>query len=555
MDKHTPLPTSLPAWLKLSIHQSKIERLHMRDLFAEDPERFQRFSVEACGLLLDYSKNRIVPETMELLLDLAQQVELPCWIERMFSGSHINNTEDRAALHVALRHGGEDALPEGDNDVMPAVRRVLGKMDQLTEAVESGAWRGHTGKRIRTIINIGIGGSDLGPALVVEALERFHHEGMQAHFVSNLDSSQLDLALAQSDPESTLFLIISKSFTTQETMCNAASAQSWLIQHLGDPAAVSSHFLAVTSKPELAMKFGIGRESIFEMWDWVGGRYSLWSAVGLSIALMVGMKRFRELLAGAHEMDVHFRTAPLAQNLPVILGLLGIWYRNFFSASSHAILPYDYALRTLPQWAEQVEMESNGKRVTRNGETVDYATCPVIWGASGNNGQHAFFQLLHQGTDLIPADFLAAIRCQEAWPGHEAALIANALAQSRSLMAGRTDEEMREALQESGLAGEALEAMLPFREYPGNQPSNTILYERLNPRVLGTILALYEHKVFVQGVCWGINSFDQWGVELGKQVAKGLLRDIQSKQPKRVRDGSTVGLMAYVKSKSRWGVK
>ncbi len=555
MDKHLPLPSSLPAWLKLNAHQSTVERLHMRELFAEDPERFQRFSVEACGLLLDYSKNRIVPETMELLMALARELELPRWIERMFAGEKLNNTEERAVLHVALRHRGEGAFPGKDNDVMPAVRRVLRQMETLTEAVETGAWRGHTGKRIRTIINIGIGGSDLGPALVVEALDRFHREGMQAHFVSNLDSSQLDQALAESDPESTLFLIISKSFTTQETMCNAASAQSWLIQHLGDPAAVASHFLAVTSKPELAMEFGIGHDSIFEMWDWVGGRFSLWSAVGLSIALMIGMRRFRELLAGAHDMDEHFRHTPLEQNLPVLLGLLGIWYRNFFDTSSHAILPYDYSLRTLPQWAEQAEMESNGKRVTRDGETVDYATCPVIWGASGNNGQHAFFQLMHQGTDLIPADFLAAIRCQEAWPGHEAALVANALAQSRVLMLGRTDEEMREALRNSGLRGKELAEMLPFREYPGNQPSNTILYERLNPRILGAILALYEHKVFVQGVCWRLNSFDQWGVELGKQVAKGLLRDLQIQHPERVRDGSTEGLMAYVQKKSRWDKK
>ena len=486
--------TQSPAWKALQAHQAEIASLQMRELFARSPERAREFSLEAGSLLLDYSKHRVTAATLALLVDLARQAEVEGWRARMFAGEHINASEDRAVLHVALR-AGQDSFPAA-GDVMPMVRNAKAGMRAFSDAVREGRLRGHTGKPMRTVINIGIGGSDLGPRMLTQALWRHADAPQAVHFVANADPDDLARVLAQAQPETTLFIVASKTFTTGETLGNARLARSWLLQGLKDEAAVKLHFAAATANVKAAGEFGIAPEMCFPLWDWVGGRYSVWSTVGLPVAIAIGMDRFEQLLAGARAMDQHFLSAPLEANMPVLLALLGVWYANFFGAATHAVLPYAECLRELPAYLQQLEMESNGKSVDRDGERVDYATAPVIWGSVGTNSQHAFHQLLHQGTQLIPCDFLVPAATT-------AAAAENALAQAAALMAGR-------------------DASLPQRRFDGNRPSSTIMFKTLDPHTMGQLLALYEHKVFVQGIIWNINSFDQWGVELGKEIARTL---------------------------------
>ncbi|HSH30839.1 MAG TPA: glucose-6-phosphate isomerase, partial [Thiohalobacter sp.] len=536
-----------PAWQALSAHYEAMRDFQMREAFEADPQRFERFSLRLGEILLDYSKNRITEQTLKLLLDLAHERDLRGWIERMFTGERINFTENRAVLHVALRNRSNRPIEVDGEDVMPAVNAVLARMRAFTEAVRGGDWRGHTGEPIRDVVNIGIGGSDLGPLMVTEALKPWSREGPQLHFVSNVDGSHIAETLRPLRPETTLFVIASKTFTTQETLTNAGTARAWLLEQLGEEAAVAKHFVAVSTNAEKVHEFGIDTAHMFEFWDWVGGRYSLWSAIGLPIALAIGMQRFEQLLEGAHAMDEHFRTAPPEANLPVILGLLGIWYINFFGAETHALLPYDQYLHRFPAYFQQGDMESNGKRVNRDAEPVDHATGPVIWGEPGTNGQHAFYQLIHQGTRLIPADFLAAAEPANPLGPHHRILLSNFFAQTEALMRGRSEAEARAALEAQGLSGEALERLLPHRVFPGNRPTNSLLYRRLDPRTLGSLIALYEHKIFVQGVVWNINSFDQWGVELGKQLAGSILPELEGPEPVAAHDASTNGLINYYK--------
>ena len=486
--------TQSPAWKALQAHQAEIAKVHMRELYARSPERAQQFSLEAGALLLDYSKHRVSGATLALLVDLARQAGVEAWRARMFAGDHINNSEDRAVLHVALRSAAE-VFPAG-RDVMPLVRKAKEGMRAFSDAVRGARMLGHTGKPMRTVINIGIGGSDLGPRMLTQALWRHADAPQSVHFVANADPDDLARALAQAQPETTLIIVASKTFTTGETLANARLARSWLTQGLGSEAAVIRHFAAATANVKAAAEFGIAPEMCLPLWDWVGGRYSVWSSVGLPVAIAIGMDRFEELLAGARAMDEHFLAAPLEANMPVLLALLGIWYSNFFGAETHAVLPYAEALRELPAYLQQLEMESNGKSVDRDGQPVDYATVPVVWGAVGTNSQHAFHQMLHQGTHLVPCDFLVPV-------ASTGAAAENALAQSAALLSGK-------------------EASLPQRRFDGNRPSSTILFRNLDPHTMGQLLALYEHKVFVQGVIWNINSFDQWGVELGKEIARTL---------------------------------
>jgi len=543
-----PAPGRLPAWRALEAHRPRIAGRHLRDLLASDPGRAGRLSVTACGLRLDYAKHRVDDEALALLRRLAEEVDLPGWRARMLAGDPVNDTEGRAALHVALRRRDPGPFPDSRGDVMPDVRETLARMRDFVARVRDGRWRGFGGEPVRTVVNVGIGGSDLGPAMAAEALEEWRAQGLRAHFVSNLDSTQLAQALAASDPRTTLFVIASKSFTTEETLANARSARAWLLDAAGgDERAIASHFVAVSTALERTSAFGIDPGNVFGFWDWVGGRYSMWSAIGLAVALLVGMDRFEALLAGASEMDAHFRDAPPERNMPVVLGLLGVWCRDFLGAATHAVLPYDWALRSLPAYLQQLEMESNGKRVTRAGEPVEHGTCPVVWGGPGSNGQHAYYQLLHQGTLLVPADFIVPARLQRELPGHAGAVAANAIAQSEALMRGRTAEEARAALAARGLAGEALERLVPHLVLPGNQPSSTILYERLSPRVLGALVALYEHKVFVQSVLWGVNPFDQFGVELGKQLAGVVAKELAGGAPAD-HDASTRALIDHVRA-------
>ncbi|MCP5155362.1 MAG: glucose-6-phosphate isomerase [Ectothiorhodospiraceae bacterium] len=536
------------AWTALEQHATATAALRVQDLFAADAGRFSRMSASACGLLLDYSKHRVDAEAMTRLLALADAVGLRGAIDRLFAGEHVNTTEDRPALHMALRHRGDGAFPAGAADVMGVVRPMLGRMRDFAESVREGRFTGFTGEPMRTVVNIGIGGSDLGPSMVTGALARWHHPRLRAAYVSNLDATQLQAVLANADPRSTLFVVASKSFSTEETLTNARSARAWLVAAAGgDEAAVARHFVAVSSRPDRTTDFGIDPANVFEIWDWVGGRYSLWSAIGLSTMVMVGADTFERLLAGADEMDAHFRSAPLAANLPVLMGLLGVWCRCFLGASTHAVLAYDYALRDLPAHLQQLEMESNGKRVTHDGAAVDFATCPVVWGGLGNNGQHAYYQLLHQGRELVPCDFLVPARTQAPLPGHDESVIANALAQAEALMRGRDAEEARAELAATGLGGAALDAAVPHRVVPGNQPSSTIVYRELEPEILGALVALYEHKVFVQGTCWGVNSFDQWGVELGKVLAARIRAELVDGVPGS-HDGSTAALLDHIRA-------
>ena len=533
------------AWQALSAHYDNIEARHMRQMFQEDAARFEKFSVKSGSLLFDYSKNRITLETRKLLIDLAGQAKLPAAIERMFDGCKINTTEQRAVLHTALRNRSERPVFVDGTDVMPDIRRVLGLMRAFSDSVRSGRHVGHTGHAITDIVNIGIGGSDLGPQMVCEALKFYATPNLRAHFVSNVDATQLVETLKTLNAETTLFIVSSKTFTTQETLTNARTARAWLTGQLKDEAAVAKHFAAVSTNLAATADFGINPDYVFEFWDWVGGRYSLWSAIGLPIALFVGMDRFEELLAGAHAMDEHFRSAPLEQNMPVLMGMLGIWYGNFFGAASNAVLPYDQYLHRFPAYLQQLEMESNGKGVDRDGAPVDYDTGMVVWGEAGTNGQHAFYQLIHQGTRMIPADFLAPMHSQNPVSEHHAILLANCFAQTEALMIGKTIDEARAELLAQGLEGESLEALLPHKVFPGNKPTNTLLFDRLDPHTLGMLIALYEHKVFVQGIVWNINSFDQWGVELGKQLAGRILPELLDESVKSPHDQSTTSLIEY----------
>ncbi|HEB95857.1 MAG TPA: glucose-6-phosphate isomerase [Sedimenticola thiotaurini] len=530
-------------WRDLERHWQEMAPRHMRDLFGQDPERFPRYTLEAAGLFLDYSKNRITDHTLELLLALAERADLAGWTERMFRGEAINNTEQRAVLHTALRNRSNTPVLVDGKDVMPQVNAVLAQMERFTTAVRTGAWTGFSGRPIRDVVNIGIGGSNLGPLMVTRALGHYQSDSMRLHFVSNVDPTHLAETLKPLDPETTLFIVSSKTFTTQETLSNAHAARAWCLEVLREEAAVARHFVAVSTNAEAVRAFGIDPANMFVFWDWVGGRYSLWSAIGLPIALAVGMERFLELLDGAHAMDRHFREAPPARNMPVLLGLLGIWYHNFAGVRTHAVLPYDQYLQHLPAYLQQADMESNGKRVTRDGGAVSWTTGPVVWGAPGTDGQHAFYQLIHQGTQLITSDFIAAVNSHNELGDQQQKLLSNFLAQTEALMKGRTPEEARLAMEGEGLAAARIEALLPHKVFPGNRPSNSILMERLTPATLGALIALYEHKIFVQGVIWQINSFDQWGVELGKELAGVILEELVDRQCQRPHDASTGGLI------------
>ena len=537
-----------PAWAALEAHAARHGGVHLRDLFAQDPGRFDRFRREVDGILVDFSKNRITQTTLDLLVDLARAADLEGWRQRMLSGEPINATEHRAVLHTALRHRGDTPILVDGQDVMPEIRTVLQRIAAFADQVRSGGWRGHTGETISDVVNIGIGGSDLGPRMAVKALEPYARDDLRVHFVANVDPQDLALTLRRLDPARTLFVIASKTFTTQETMTNARSARAWLIEHLKDEAAIARHAVAVSTNAEQVAGFGIDPANMFGFWDWVGGRYSMWSAIGLPIALAVGFDRFTELLDGAHAVDVHFATRPLDQNVPVLMGLIGVWHQNFLGTTAHAVLPYDQTLVDFAAHLQQVDMESNGKGVDRDGRRVGYATGPVIFGEPGTNGQHAFYQLLHQGTPIVPCDFLVAARSRLPLGDHHEKLLANVLAQGEAMMRGKTEAEARAELTAQGLSGPALNALLPHKVFPGNRPSTTILYPELTPRVLGALVALYEHKVFTQGVIWNINSFDQWGVELGKQLAGPILDALTGKTGGDGHDSSTAGLIAQARA-------
>jgi glucose-6-phosphate isomerase len=516
--------------------KKSIEGQPMRLLFAEDPNRFQRFSASGADILLDYSKNRIDEEVMAALFDLARAAGVEERRAQMCEGEHINITEDR--------YQGDKPVEVDGQDVMPDVRAVLKAIETYTNAVRSGEIRGHGGEQITDVVNIGIGGSDLGPVMVTLALAPYTRPDLRAHYVSNVDGAHIHDTLKGLDPKKTLFIVASKTFTTDETMTNAHSARKWLADALGEEA-VPNHFAAVSTNLPACAKFGIREDRIFGFWDWVGGRYSVWSAIGLPVALAVGYDNFAKFLAGADAMDRHFLETPLEKNLPVIMGLLGVWYRNAWGFSTHAVLPYDQRLSRFPAYLQQQDMESNGKSVTLNGKPVGWSTGPIVWGEPGTNGQHAFYQLIHQGTDVIPADFLIAAQPHEKLPPHHDKLVANVLAQSEALMLGKTEEEVVAELKAQGLDKDKIKELTPHKVFPGNRPSNTLFYKQLTPELLGSLVALYEHKVFVQGVIWNVNSYDQWGVELGKQLAKALLPKVQGEQSGEGHDSSTQGLLKF----------
>jgi glucose-6-phosphate isomerase len=542
--------TESPAWKALVEHQRRIADHHLRDWFATDPGRGERYVLEGAGLVADFSKHRVDDRALELLHGLAIQQDVAGWRDQMFRGETINTAENRAVLHTALRRAASDTLVVDGHDVMPPISEVLARMREFSNAVRSGARRGHTGRRFTDVVNLGIGGSDLGPAMVTAALEPFTSADLRVHHVSNVDAADLAPCLARLDPTSTLFIICSKTFTTIETITNANTARDWLLAALGDANAVAAHFVAVSTNLDGTREFGIPPQNVFGFWDWVGGRFSLWSSVGLSVMLAVGADAFDRLLAGARAMDEHFLSAPLARNLPVRLGLLGVWYTNFFATDSHAVLPYDQRLNRLPAHLQQLEMESNGKSVDRQGRPVDYATCPVIWGAPGTNGQHAFYQLLHQGTRLIPSDFLVAREADHPHRLHHRLLIANCLAQTEALAFGKTAAQARSELVERGVTGERLELLAANQTFAGNQPSTTIVFDRLDPHAVGALVALYEHKVLVQSAIWNINAFDQWGVELGKKLALriGACLEPGAGAPADAMDSSTRALIERLRS-------
>lgn len=543
--------TQHPSWKTLCEHEKFISTLHMRQLFEADPKRFEKFSLKFGDILLDYSKHRITEETLALLYQLARDAKIEDWRDRMFSGEKINITENRAVLHTALRNRSNTPICVDGHNVMPDINTVLDQMRTFSNKVRNGDWKGYSGKRITDIVNIGIGGSDLGPVMVCDALKPYARPDLNVHFVSNIDGAHLVRALEKCNAETTLFIIASKTFTTQETMTNAHSARDWFLDCAKDSTHIAKHFVALSTNAKAVTNFGIDADNMFAFWDWVGGRYSLWSAIGLSIALYVGMDHFEELLTGGHEMDIHFKTAPLEQNMPVIMAMIGIWYNNFFHADTHAILPYDQSMARFPAYMQQADMESNGKFMCRDGKRVHYKTGPIIWGEAGTNGQHAFYQLIHQGTPIVPADFLMPIHShyQVGSNGneHHKILLANFLAQTQALMLGKTEDEARTELEKQGLSGDALEKLLPHKIFEGDRPTTSILFEKLTPNTLGKLIALYEHKIFVQGIIWDINSYDQWGVEYGKQIASQILPQLTNDEVVTNYDSSTNGLINYTK--------
>jgi glucose-6-phosphate isomerase len=543
--------TDLPEWQQLEQHRDDIRRGHLRQWFEADAQRFDRFSARRSGLLVDYSKHLITAETLPLLRQLARARGVETLRDRMFAGERINVTENRAVLHVALRNRSQRPMMIDGRDVMPDVNNALRHLRTFSDAIRSGDWTGFTGHRITDVVNIGIGGSDLGPAMVTEALIPYGLEGPRMHFVSNVDGSHLVDTVRELRAETTLFVIASKTFTTDETMMNARSARAWFLATAKDEAHVAKHFVAVSTNAREVRAFGIDPANMFLFWDWVGGRYSLWSSIGLPIAIAIGFARFEELLEGAHLVDEEFRTAPLEDNLPMTLGLLGVWYVNWLDAETYAVLPYDQHLRRLPAYLQQLDMESNGKRVDRDGRVVEGSTGPIVWGEPGTNGQHAFYQLIHQGTHLIPSDFMIAANSHHPLADHHIALMANCLAQSEALAFGQTEAEARKELIAQGLDESAIERLVPHKVFPGNRPSTTFAYDVLDPRTLGMIIALYEHKVFVMGAIWNINSFDQWGVELGKQLAKRIKPELASADPIASHDSSTNGLMQFLRRQRR----
>jgi glucose-6-phosphate isomerase len=541
-------PTTTNSWKKLADHFDKMKAVYMKDLFAQDPNRFDRFSLNFNDIHVDFSKNRITEETLKLLLDLADQTGVVDAREKMFSGDKINETENRAVLHVALRNRDDKPIYVDGTDVMPEVNAVLEKMKAFSNRVISGEWKGYTGKKITDIVNIGIGGSDLGPVMVTEALRPYAQEEISAHFVSNVDGTHITETLKKLNPETTLFMVASKTFTTQETMTNAFSAREWFLENAGDQMHVARHFVAISTNAEEVEKFGIDKDNMFVFWDWVGGRYSLWSAIGLSIACYIGFENYNELLQGAFEMDQHFRATPLEKNIPAILALIGIWYGNFFGAQTEAMLPYDQYMHRFPAYFQQGNMESNGKSVDRSGANLTYQSGPIVWGEPGTNGQHSFYQLIHQGTKFIQADFLAPVISHNPMGEHHNILLSNFFAQTEALLNGKTKEEVVEELKKEGKSETEIQKLYPYKIFDGNKPTNSILFTKLTPKTLGSLIAMYEHKIFVQGVIWNIFSFDQWGVELGKQLAKRIQPELADDKPVDTHDSSTNGLINAFKA-------
>ncbi len=540
-----PKLTELASWKALEAHFEQIKDVRMRDMFEQDAARFKKFSTQMDDILLDFSKNRINDESFKLLCDLAKETGVQQWRDKMFSGESINISEFRPVLHTALRNRSNEPVYVDGENVMPKINRVLAQIRYFTERVRGGHLRGYSGHLITDVVNIGIGGSDLGPHVVCDSMKPYAQRGMNVHFVSNVDPTHLTEILKFVKPESTLFVISSKTFSTQETMLNAQSARNWFVELTANEKSVARHFVAVTTNKKAAAEFGILEENMFEFWDWVGGRYSLWSAIGLPIALYLGMDHFEEMLEGAHAMDMHFKSAPIEKNMPIVLALLGVWYNNFFDAQSHAVMAYNQYLRRLPAYLQQLDMESNGKTINREGKRVDYLTGPIIWGETGSNCQHAFFQLLHQGTKPVPADFLIPVRSKNPLGNQHSVLLANYFAQTRALMKGKTEEEARAELEAAGFSKELMKDVLLHKIFEGIKPTNSIMFESLDPRTLAALLAMYEHKVFVQGIIWNINSFDQWGVEYGKQLASEIQQELLNQEGTDCYDDSTNNLINY----------
>jgi glucose-6-phosphate isomerase len=538
--------TASPAWAAINAHRQAFANTHLRDLFAGDPKRVESLTLTFDDILYDFSKQRLTNETLGLLAALAREARVSEWTERMFAGERINISEGRSVLHAALRRSA-GPFPNSQFDVMPDVIATRQRMGVFADRLRDGKCFGHKGMPISDVVNIGIGGSDLGPKMMGQAMRSISHPVLGVHYVSNLDGAQMAPLLQTIDPRTTLFIVASKTFTTQETMFNANTARDWLRANLGDELVSENHFAAVSSKPERAVEFGVSRDLVFPIWDWVGGRYSLWSAVGLALMIAIGPHAFDEMLRGAERMDEHFRTTPFERNLPVVMALIGIWNTNFLGASTNAVLPYNESLKYVPSFLQQLEMESNGKSVSIGGEALDYATCPIVWGELGNNGQHAFFQLLHQGGRVVPCDFIASVRSDYPLPKHQEALLSNCFAQSAALAFGRNEGEVRASLEKESLSPQEIADLLPHRIFAGNQPSSTLLMTSLNPGALGSLIALYEHKVFVQGAIWGINSFDQWGVELGKAVASLILPAVYDADLAKPLDASTQGLLTFTR--------
>ncbi len=545
-------PEKTEEWKKLEEHYRKINHVHMKDLFQKDPERFNKFSARFNDILVDYSKNRITEQTLELLTGLADKVNLQDAIKKMFTGDCINETEKREVLHTALRNRDNKPVFVDNKDIMPDVNSVLERMKDFSLKVASGQWRGFTDKKVIDIVNIGIGGSDLGPLMVTQCLKPYAKQGLSVHFVSNIDGTHISETLKKLDPETTLFLIASKTFTTKETMTNAFTARKWFLDDAKNKSHVAKHFIALSTNKQRVAEFGIDTHNMFEFWEWVGGRYSLWSAIGLSIACYIGFENFEELLKGAFEMDQHFKESEFKQNIPVILGLIGIWYNNFFNAQTEAILPYDQYMERFPAYFQQGNMESNGKTCSRDGKNVTYQTGPVIWGEPGTNGQHAFYQLIHQGTKLVPADFLAPAISHHPVGDHHDILLSNFFAQTEALLNGKDREEVVEELKAARKSDKEIRSLAAHKIFSGNRPSNSILFKKLTPRTLGSLIAMYEHKIFVQGVIWNIFSFDQWGVELGKQLAEKILPELKTSQQVLSHDSSTNGLINACKAFQGW---